>query len=57
MNARLLGFLVILLAVPGTWPALAWSKLGDGIICEIAFQELNDRGRKRTTEQLCAQGL
>jgi hypothetical protein len=28
-------------------PALAWGDLGHRIICEIAFQELNDTARER----------
>jgi hypothetical protein len=33
------------LLLPG--PALAWGDLGHRIICEIAFQELNDTARER----------
>jgi len=40
----LLAYLLVLL-LPG--PALAWGDLGHRIICEIAFQELNDTARKR----------
>ena len=57
MNGRLLGLLAWLLRVPGATPALAWSDIGHRIICEIAFQELNERTREHPTEQLCAQGL
>ena len=57
VNAGLLGLLacVQVSLLPG--PALAWSDLGHRIICEIAFQELNDRGRERTTEQLASGAL
>ena len=42
-----MGLLVCLLAFPGAAPALAWSDIGHRIICEIAFQELNDTARER----------
>jgi hypothetical protein len=33
---------------------MAWSDIVHRIICEIAFQELNERTREHPTQQLCA---
>ena len=46
MNS-LLGVLACLLVLPWAAPALAWSDVGHRIICEIAFQELDDTVRER----------
>jgi hypothetical protein len=45
---RLLACVLVLL--PG--PALAWGDTGHRIICEIAFQELNDTARERVKEMI-----
>ena len=47
MTGRLLGLLPCLLATFWPLPALAWGDVGHRIICEIAFQELNDTARER----------
>jgi hypothetical protein len=47
VNGRLLGMLACLLVSAWSAPVLAWGDLGHRIICEIAFQELNDSARER----------
>jgi hypothetical protein len=47
VKGHLLGLLACLLVVSWSAPALAWSDIGHRIICEIAFQELNERARER----------
>jgi hypothetical protein len=56
VNGRVLGLLAGF-RVPRATQAMAWSDLGYRIICEIAFQELDESTREHPTEQLYAQGL
>src|SRR5918994_1290001 len=37
----------MLLLLPWSMPALGWGELGHRIICEMAFQELDDTARER----------
>jgi S1/P1 Nuclease len=43
----MLGVAACLLGSAWSAPALAWGDIGHRIICEIAFQELNDKARER----------
>jgi hypothetical protein len=47
VNGRVLGVLACLLGSAWSGPAFAWSDIGHRIICEIAFQELNDSALER----------
>jgi hypothetical protein len=47
VTGRLLGLLACTFVSSWSTPALAWGDTGHRIICEIAFQELNDPARER----------
>jgi S1/P1 Nuclease len=52
VNGRPSGLLACLLVSACSGPALAWGDIGHRIICEIAFQELNDSARERVTAMI-----
>jgi len=48
---RLAGLPLSLALIVAASPVWAWGDLGHKIICEIAFQELNDRARTEVSVQ------